>query len=218
LALQWALSIPMNNSLFNTPATRTSLRRDMRRLRRAVPHAEAQRAGRNLLKQLRRYPSFLACRRVAVYLKNDGEIDCRWLIDDLQRRGCEVLLPVLHPLRPGHLSFIRYTRHTPMRMNRFGIAEPDFRYGVRVPARFISLICLPLVAFDGDGNRLGMGGGFYDRTLAFMAAEKSRRPVLAGCAYHFQQVTRLPVESWDIPLQMIVTDKNLIRCSADTGF
>lgn len=203
----------MTDSLFITPDltnARKTLRRDMRRRRRAVSRADSSQAGRRLLHRFRRAPGYLSARRVAVYLPNDGEIPTQWLIRDLQRRGREVYLPVLHPLRRGYLSFIRYTDTTPMTRNRFGISEPDFRYGQRVSARFLSLICLPLVAFDGEGNRLGMGGGFYDRTLAFMQGTGLSTPRLAGVAYAFQRVGCLPVESWDIPLQMIVTDSEVI--------
>ncbi len=207
----------MTDSLFSPPLkltnadARRQLRRAMRHKRRTLAPAEANRASCNLLRQFRRCPEYLRASRVALYLKNDGEIDTRLLLQDLWQRKREVLLPVLHPLRPGYLVFIRYDAHTPMTSNRFGISEPDFRYGVKVSARFISLICLPLVAFDARGNRLGMGGGFYDRTLAFKQGEHRARPVLAGCAYGFQEVTGLPVESWDIPLRMIVTDREVIR-------
>ena len=211
----------MTDSLFSPPLNptpelttadaRKQLRREMRHKRRSLMPSEANRAGRHLLKQFRRCPEYLRASRVALYLKNDGEIDTRFMLQDLWQRKREVLLPVLHPLRPGHLVFIRYDARTKMTSNRFGIAEPDFRYGVKVSARFISLICLPLVAFDARGNRLGMGGGFYDRTLAFKQGLQSTRPALAGCAYGFQEVTRLPVESWDIPLRMIVTDREVIR-------
>ena len=203
----------MTDSLLTIPDltnARKTLRRDMRRRRRAVTRADSSQAGRRLLHRFRHAPGFLSARRVAVYLPNDGEIPTQWLIRDLQSRGREVYLPVLHPLRRGCLSFIRYTDTTPMTRNRFGISEPDFRYGQRVSARFLSLICLPLVAFDGEGNRLGMGGGFYDRTLAFMQGAGLSTPRLTGVAYAFQRVGSLPVESWDIPLQMIVTDSEVI--------
>jgi 5-formyltetrahydrofolate cyclo-ligase len=77
----------------------------------------------------------------------------------------------------------------------------------------MSLVCLPLVAFDARGNRLGMGGGFYDRTLAFMR-NKGQKPSLAGCAYAFQEVPLLPAESWDIPLTLIVTDHQAKRLTS----
>tara|TARA_B100000676_G_scaffold253991_1_gene260054 strand:+ start:160 stop:384 length:225 start_codon:yes stop_codon:yes gene_type:complete len=74
------------------------------------------------------------------------------------------------------------------------------------------MIGLPLVAFDERGNRLGMGGGFYDRTLAF-SRRPGHKPALIGCAYAFQEIRMLPAESWDIPLQYIATDQGLTRLS-----
>ena len=188
------------------------LRRLIRKKRRALTPARRHQAGRGLKRQLKHSSLYLSATRVALYLTNDGEIDPHWAIEDLWQRGKEVYLPVLHPLRDGHLTFIRYTKNTPMRRNRFGISEPDFSRGGHVPARFISMIGLPLVAFDARGNRLGMGGGFYDRTLAFMS-EPGQKPALIGCAYAFQEVPMLPAESWDIPLQYIATDTQLKRLS-----
>ncbi|WP_300432351.1 5-formyltetrahydrofolate cyclo-ligase [uncultured Thalassolituus sp.] len=192
------------------------LRRLIRQKRRDLTPSERNIAGRRLLKQLTARPEYLYSHRVALYLSNDGEIDPQWAIQDLWKRGKQAFLPVLHPLRKGELVFIRYARNTPMRNNRFGISEPDFRRGKQVSARFLSLICLPLVAFDSRGNRLGMGGGFYDRTLAF-THHQGQKPRLAGCAYAFQEVRLLPAESWDIPLQLIVTDQEARPLSADTG-
>lgn len=185
------------------------LRKLIRKKRRALTPAQRRQSGRHLLRQFSRSSEYIFAQRIALYLTNDGEIDTQWLIKDVINRGKAVYLPVLHPLRKGHLTFIRYTQDTPMKHNRFGISEPDFRRGTRVSARFISLICLPLVAFDTRGNRLGMGGGFYDRTLAFMH-NKGQKPSLAGCAYDFQEVPLLPAESWDIPLTLIVTDQQTI--------
>ena len=184
------------------------LRKLIRKKRRALTPAQRHIAGRGLIRSLHHSPKYLSASRVALYLTNDGEIDPLWAIEDLWKRGKEVYLPVLHPIRKGYLAFIRYRPETKMRQNRFGIAEPDFRFNKRIPARFISIIGLPLVAFDSRGNRLGMGGGFYDRTLAFSRAE-GQAPTLVGCAYAFQEVRMLPAESWDIPLQYIATDKQL---------
>src|SRR5690606_20410008 len=75
---------------------------------------------------------------------------------------------------------------------------------------FVQLVCMPLVAFDQQGNRLGMGGGFYDRTLAFMH-QPGQQPALLGCAYDWQKTTALAAEPWDIPLSAIATDQRLYR-------
>ena len=188
------------------------LRKLIRKKRRALTPAQRHKAGRGLTRSLHHSTQYLSANRVALYLSNDGEIDPHWAIEDLWKRGKEVYLPVLHPLRRGYLTFIRYQPETPMRRNRFGISEPDFRRGTHVPARFLSMVGLPLVAFDERGNRLGMGGGFYDRTLAF-SRRPGQKPALIGCAYAFQEIRMLPAESWDIPLQFIATEKGITPLS-----
>jgi 5-formyltetrahydrofolate cyclo-ligase len=73
-------------------------------------------------------------------------------------------------------------------------------------------VLLPLVAFDPQGGRLGMGGGYYDRTFAFLNGQKGgQKPKLIGLAHHFQQIPKLPIESWDVPLNAIVTDEQVIQ-------
>jgi 5-formyltetrahydrofolate cyclo-ligase len=189
---------------------KTELRRHMRRQRRALNRRQREQAAWHLLRSLRQSAHFQYSRHIAVYLTNDGEIDTSVFIRDLQRRGKTLYLPVLHPLRKGHLSFLPFNRQSRMVKNRFGISEPDFAGHRAMPARFIHLICMPLVAFDKDGNRLGMGGGFYDRTLAFSRSE-GNKPRLIGCAYELQKVEALPAEAWDIPLTAIATNAGLHR-------
>jgi 5-formyltetrahydrofolate cyclo-ligase len=184
---------------------KTSLRKEMRKRRRSVSISGQKKAACRLSATLHSDMRFCHARRVAVYLQNDGEIGTLPLIKTLQVRKVEVYLPVLHPLKKGHLVFILYNKNTPMRKNCYGIAEPDFRHSRRVQARFISQICLPLVAFDPMGNRIGMGGGYYDRTLAF-CRKKGTKPRLIGSAYEFQRVAALPADGWDIPLSAIATD------------
>lgn len=184
---------------------KSELRKLIRNKRRNLSLRRRQSAARGLLSTLRQSSQFMAGKRVALYLSNDGEIDPQLVCDDLEQRGKQVFLPVLHPLRKGHLSFIRYTRNSRMKRNRYGISEPDFRFGLHANARYLSSVCLPLVAFDQRGNRLGMGGGYYDRTLEFMH-QPGHKPALIGCAYEFQQLPQLPAEAWDIPLTAIATE------------
>lgn len=189
---------------------KSELRKLIRNKRRNLPLRRRQRAAHGLLSTLHQSSQFLAAPRVALYLSNDGEIDPQRVCEDLEKRGKQVFLPVLHPLKKGHLSFIRYSGKTRMKRNRYGIREPDFRYGKQASARFLSVVCLPLVAFDKRGNRLGMGGGYYDRTLAFMH-QAGNKPALIGCAYEFQQLPQLPAEVWDIPLTAIATEATFRR-------
>lgn len=184
---------------------RQQLRQSMRARRRALTPVQQTQASQNLLKSLRLSHDFLRARRVALYLANDGEIDPMVVAMSLWRRGCEVYLPVLHPVRKGWLVFVRYTPDTPLRPNRYGIAEPVYTPGTSLVARFLDVVCLPLVAFDEHGNRLGMGGGYYDRTFAF-TQRPGKHPRLIGCAHECQRVDSLKAAAWDIPLSAIATD------------
>lgn len=165
-------------------------------------------AAQNLLKSLRRFPHFQHSQHIAIYLTNDGEIDTSILIEDLKKRGKTLYLPIMKPCTKGHLSFMRWHSYTQMTKNRFKIAEPVVVKEDVIPPALLQLICMPLVAFDEQGNRLGMGGGFYDRSLAFMAS-KGNKPALLGLAYELQKIDNLPTEPWDIALDAIATDKKL---------
>jgi 5-formyltetrahydrofolate cyclo-ligase len=95
-----------------------------------------------------------------------------------------------------------------LRRNRFGIPEPVIRTARQRRVWALDLLLIPLVGFDGNGGRLGMGGGFYDRSLAYRAMrKKSHKPTLLGLAHECQRVDRLPLESWDVALQATVTDQ-----------
>ena len=115
-----------------------------------------------------------------------------------------VCLPVLHPFSKGHLLFLDYQPDTPMSRNQFGIAEPELNCQRIVLKSAIDIIFTPLVAFDSQGNRLGMGGGFYDRTLNGWHHQRLG-PYPIGLAHDCQQVAHVPIESWDVPLPEILT-------------
>jgi 5-formyltetrahydrofolate cyclo-ligase len=92
-----------------------------------------------------------------------------------------------------------------MRANRYGILEPKLNCSQICPLPELDYVLMPLVAFDKFGNRLGMGGGFYDRTLARLYEQHWQQPQLIGLAHACQQVDELPIESWDVPLKTIIT-------------
>ena len=158
----------------------------------------------------RRFAGSALCQRaerIALYLQNDAEMDPAPLVARLWRMGKRVYLPVLHGPK---LWFMRHTPASRFTHNRFGIPEPDLPAGRRVPLLSLDLVLLPLVAFDNAGNRLGMGGGFYDRTFAHLRERRHlRRPRLVGVAYEMQRLAALPVETWDVPLAGIVTARGL---------
>ena len=112
------------------------------------------------------------------------------------------------------MQFGRVGRNTRMAPNRFGIPEPIDAKPLR--ARQLDLLLMPLVGFDLEGNRLGMGGGFYDATLAFMRHRRVwRKPRLVGIAYECQRVDTLPHEPWDMPLDAVLTERQLYRFNSN---
>lgn len=162
---------------------------------------------------LQRLSSYRRARRVAAYCAQDGELSARYIFAHARRTGRACYLPVL---RPGNrLAFAPFNARSRFRRNRFGIPEPAVTQAQRLPARALDLILVPLVAFDAAGNRLGMGGGFYDRTLAFLRARSFRaRPVVIGLAHSGQQVAKLRAQAWDIPLMGVITERGFLRMRA----
>ncbi|MGJ8693716.1 MAG: 5-formyltetrahydrofolate cyclo-ligase [Thalassotalea sp.] len=140
--------------------------------------------------------------KIALYLPNDSELDTTPFIHWCWQQNIEVYLPVVHPFSPGYLLFFRYQQNTQMINNRFGIPEPKLNISTLALIDELDIIFTPLVAFDHSGNRLGMGGGFYDRTLANVNCGNT---AIIGLAHDCQQVPLLPIEAWDIPLPEIIT-------------
>jgi 5-formyltetrahydrofolate cyclo-ligase len=188
---------------------RNQLRQLIRQRRQALTPALQQQAALDLVHQFAVHPALARMQHLALYLSNDGELDTGPLIQFLWQQGKSVYLPILHPHKPGFLVFQHYSANTPMTQNKFGIAEPVLNATQLKPLPEIEMIGLPLVAFDVFGNRMGMGGGYYDRTLA-TAIFCQPAPLLVGLAHQCQQVEQVPVESWDIPLNLVVTPEQLI--------
>jgi 5-formyltetrahydrofolate cyclo-ligase len=182
---------------------RKALRRALRQRRRDLPRPYRIAAAERLASVLARRPEFVSADNLAVYLAADGEIDAQRVIERAWATGKRVYLPVLQA--GNRLRFVEYRRSARLRRNRFGIPEPVVKR-LRA-AKSLDLVLMPLVGFDAAGGRLGMGGGFYDRTFAFLREAGKRRPALVGLAFDFQQVESLPVEPWDVPMAGVATDR-----------
>ncbi|MEH6445905.1 MAG: 5-formyltetrahydrofolate cyclo-ligase [Oceanospirillaceae bacterium] len=183
------------------------LRQQMRQERKALSSAQQLTAGNALLEHLKSIASFNTANSIALYLTSDGEIDPISVIEHCWSLGKRVYLPVLDPDKHNQLLFVEYRQDTPMCFNKYQISEPATPYQNTINADELDLVLLPLVAFDQQGSRMGMGGGYYDRSFAFINTQQQPcTPVLIGLAHALQQVSKLNVESWDIPLTAIVTD------------
>lgn len=151
----------------------------------------------------------LRAQHIALYLGNDGEICPKALIFRYLKRKKKLFLPVLHPVKKNHMVFCPLTKSTRLKRNHFGILEPDFKRSTYMPPKLLSLVLLPLVAFDTKGNRMGMGGGYYDRAFEFKQSTSRTSPKLIGLAHELQKQETLQTAPWDIPLAAIVTDKEI---------
>ncbi|MHC5347569.1 5-formyltetrahydrofolate cyclo-ligase [Metapseudomonas furukawaii] len=192
--------------------SRQSLRRLLRQARRALTPQQQKQAARNLYRQLAQHPLYRRARHVALYLPANGEIDPRPLLREAQRRGKRTYLPVLNAWPREKMVFQRLLPGERLRKNRFRILEPRANAAQQRKIWALDLIMLPLVGFDEGGGRLGMGGGFYDRSLAYLARRKTwRSPSLIGLAHECQKVDRLELAAWDVPLQATVTDRRWYR-------
>ena len=189
--------------------SRQALRAEMRRRRRALSAVERAHLAASLARRLATSLRVRRARNVACYLANDGEMDLAPVVTWLRKAGTQVLLPALHG---GALWFLPFDADTRLTPNRFGIPEPHVPAHTRCRARHLDLVLMPLVAFDAAGNRLGMGGGYYDRTFAYLRSRSVwKRPLLIGIAYEFQRLPSLPRRPWDVPVHAVATEKHLYR-------
>jgi 5-formyltetrahydrofolate cyclo-ligase len=190
----------------DNPSAKKQLRQQMRQRRRALSPLQQRKAAQQLYRKLCTHPVFQRAKHIALYLSQDGEIDPIEIFKQAQRQKKSCYLPVLAP--GNHLRFKLYRQGDLLKENRFGIPEPqgnNYRH-----RHTLDLVLLPLVAFDEKGGRLGMGGGFYDRSFAWIKQHpKMRHPRLLGLSHHFQKVESLELESWDIPLHGIATDQEV---------
>lgn len=180
---------------------RNQLRQQIRKTRANLTALQQQQAEDSITQQALALIEERNAQHIALYISFDGEISTDKLIKILWAQGKQVYLPVLHPFNPNHLLFLRYLPDTPMLKNKFGILEPKLNVQNVLPLDELDILFTPLVAFDKQGNRLGMGGGFYDRTLQNWQ-NASFIPV--GLAHQCQQVEQLPTEAWDVPLHQIL--------------
>jgi 5-formyltetrahydrofolate cyclo-ligase len=193
---------------------RKTLRKELRSARRALTPAQQHRASRQLFQRLAQHPLFIRSHHIAFYLANDGEIDPGLLFNYAQRLGKICYLPVLSEWPTTRMAFQRIRPGQRWSRNRFGITEPKTDRKAQTRPWRLNLVLMPLVGFDEHGNRLGMGGGFYDRMFAYRRMRSSwGGPQLLGLAHSCQKVEVLPVKSWDIPLNGIVTDAECILFS-----
>ena len=183
---------------------RTALRRHFREARRALTEAEQRRNELRIARHFLCSPFAWRGARIAAYIAIDGEPTLHPLLTRLALMGKQLALPVVQ--RDNRMEFFAYRPSDALVINRLGIREPAPGASF-VATLSLGIVLTPLVAFDNNGNRLGMGGGFYDRHFA--ALPKDLRPLLVGVAHEVQYATALPSAPWDMPLDAVLTEAGL---------
>ena len=171
-------------------------------------------AAAGVLDSLESLPEFMTDAKVAGYWAVRGELPLNLAVASLTRREQQYFLPVLGQAR--QLRFAEYREGARLQGNRFGIPEPEVPTEALQTAGDMDVILLPLLAFDRKGHRLGTGGGWSDSSLAFLGNEpRPARPLLVGIGYGFQEVEAVSIEPWDVDLDYVATDAELIACRTD---
>jgi len=193
---------------------RRLLRQTLRQARRALTAEQQQQAARDLMTQIIRQEFFINARRVAFYHQIDGEIDPAPLLDVALSEGKTCFLPVISEDNPDTISFAPYTAETVLAENEWGIAQPPPPEFIESPTE-LDLVFVPLVGFDANCFRLGMGKGFYDRTFSFKIFNRRSQPLLVGLAHDCQLTEPFPIASWDVRLDAVVTGQKIYRPDSD---
>jgi 5-formyltetrahydrofolate cyclo-ligase len=186
---------------------RLALRRKLRERRRDSTAAERMAAAEAIATQLLAHPRFPDAGYIAGYWAMAGEVPLHLLQMRLQP-GQVWCLPCIQP--DGTMRFAPWRPGDPLVSNRFGIPEPELAPESLLPPEALALVVLPVLGFTRGGQRLGMGGGFYDRSFAFRRGAPAP-PWLVGAAYAFQQLDALEAQDWDVPMDAIATEKEFIE-------
>lgn len=185
------------------------IRKHIRQQRRGLSEHECQAASSNVVTLISEHLKPFAYQHIAIYLAQHGEIDPFELTIHHHWHNKHFYYPIIGKRYTNQMHF--GSIDAPMGYNRFDIPEPKLpRSKQRKPTQ-LDLVIVPLVAFDRSGNRMGMGGGYYDRSFQFRRyREHFTKPLLVGVAHHFQEQENLPNQPWDVPLDAVVTDKEFI--------
>lgn len=191
-------------------SARSTLRRQCRDARAALGVARREQASQAICRHLRESAAFHDAQRIALYWPVGEEADLRPLLAHERCVHKQFCLPVMQPDK--RLRFARYRAGEALHANWYGIPEPVHEAAQEIAAADIDLVCVPLLGFDRAGNRLGQGGGFYDRSFGFLLQGMAARPLLVGIGFACQELPALAREAWDVPLAAVVTEDGPIDC------
>lgn len=173
--------------------------------RRRLTTAERRAASVMACRRLARLPALRRARHIGLYRPLASEIDPRPLIEQLGMRSCDYYFP---RVEASTLRFVRYSPSTRWQRSTLGVDEP---VGWPHAISRLDVLIMPLAAFDEQANRIGLGGGYYDRTLAPVRDRAYRCPARIGLAFACQQLDTITARPWDVPLAAVVTEAGIHR-------
>ena len=188
--------------------SKAALRKRALEARRSLTERERIAASAKICGHIIHSHEFMSARTIACYLPTDDEADPTAIIERAWRANKRVFAPVTDT--HGAMDFCEITSDSIVTRSKYGIWEP--LSGAMINPRALDIVITPLAAFDENNNRIGMGGGFYDRCFQFLGnRRKWLRPKLIGIAFECQRVSRITPNAWDIRLYRAVTDTELVR-------
>jgi 5-formyltetrahydrofolate cyclo-ligase len=183
----------------------SDIRKEKKQQRRLLDDEYQTYAAIEIAHRLSKFSVMNRAIRIATYMPFGGEVNCQHFLNFEKLRKKRIFLPIL---AKSKLIFLPLKSGAKLVKNHYGILEPVYEKREVIAARDLDVVIVPLVAFDKQCNRLGMGGGFYDRCFAFRKHRQVwRKPLLIGVAYDFQRVDTLQPAPWDVPLDAVVTEK-----------
>ena len=186
-----------------------NLRDTINQQRLALTASQKTNFSAKIAQQLFALPIFKNSQKIACYLEHKGEVETSEIIKTIWQQHQQCYLPIINPDKT--LRFVHYPPETKLTTNKFGILEPDLNQATQIEVEQLDLVLTPLLAFNSQRFRLGWGLGHYDRTFAFLLKQtRPTKPFLLGLAYNFQLSENIEIQSWDVPLDLIITEKNIL--------
>lgn len=195
---------------------RATLRNELRARRQALGAADRIAAANGVANSLEQLADFVVDTQIAGYWAIDGELPLHTVVTSLLRRGQHYSLPRV--MGPRELRFAPWRSGVVLESNRYGIPEPVCSDAELLMPQQLDIVLMPMLGFDRHGHRLGYGGGYYDASFAFLKERsEATRPLLVGIAYAAQQLERIETASWDVKLDYVATEHELIDCWAEAS-
>ena len=177
------------------------------KLRSKILKIRKKNASKSIKINLRKFFSFLKIKKlkyknIGGYFPSNFEIDDLKILEMMEKKNYKISLPVIR--ENNQMNFLKWSKNDPLKVNKFGIPEP-ISSKIIVP----DILLVPLVSFDNELNRLGYGGGFYDRYIEKI--EKVKKVIKIGLAFSYQKIKKIPINKFDRKLDFIITEKEILQ-------